>query len=114
MELLPKELEAQLPPLYSTEHLAEDARLIYAHYFCPFSSWDWYVLEYDPEDRMFFGLVDGLDCELGYFTLAEFEEVNKRALPLIERDLHWTPIKLSEKRASIEEQRNPRRAVAGA
>ena len=51
--------------------------------------------EFDGEDT-FFGLVDGHERELGYFSLRELEGV-RGALGLpIERDLHWRPKTLRE------------------
>ena len=88
------------------------------HFFFPGSNWDWYVSEgsyvdadgfFDTEkekvDFLFFGLVNGHDAELGYFSLSELEKIR---FPVsiyrghtqkvigsfqygIERDLHWTP-----------------------
>ena len=93
---MPKELEKRMPALYEQEDKGKDA-IVYAHYFCIASGWDWYATEYDPKEGLFFGLVKGFATELGYFTLGEFEELNKKYLtPIIERDLHWTPCKVSE------------------
>jgi hypothetical protein len=51
--------------------------------------------EFDGEDT-FFGLVDGHERELGYFSLRELESV-RGALGLpIERDLYWRPKTLRE------------------
>ena len=54
--------------------------------------------EYDPErdDVLFFGYVDGVFPELGYFTLSELEAIRGQfGLPL-ERDRFFTPCQLSE------------------
>jgi hypothetical protein len=32
--------------------------MVLAKFFHPFSSWTWYATEYDPEDKIFYGLVD--------------------------------------------------------
>lgn len=57
--------------------------------FDPCSSWTWYATEYDPQERLFFGLVVGLEEELGYFSLDELEAArNRMGLPL-ERDRWW-------------------------
>ena len=64
-------------------------------YFTPDSSWTWYATEFDGEDT-FFGLVDGFEKELGYFSLSELKSVKgPMGLP-IERDLYWNPRKLKE------------------
>jgi hypothetical protein len=63
--------------------------------FTPDSSWTWYAFEFDGND-IFFGLVSGLEVELGYFSLSEFEEIRETLGLPIERDLYFTPITLSE------------------
>ncbi len=92
MKLVTKELERKFPPLRSMD--GKDA-MIYAKFFHPMSSWTWYATEYDPEERMFFGLVEGHEIELGYFSLDELEEVRVHGLG-IERDMYWEPKLLSE------------------
>lgn len=94
MELLPEEIKAKLPPLYSTEKegLNVLARL---RFFTPDSNWSWYVTEFDGEDT-FFGLVDGFVKELGYFSFAELQSAKgPMGLP-IERDLHFRPRTLNQ------------------
>src|SRR5258708_6285423 len=95
MQLLTKELRKKLPRLYSQEN--EKDPIVYVKYFDPVRSWTWYVTEGEQRGRdfLFFGLVIGYDCELGYFSLNELETVKKglsgiKALP-IERDLYFTP-----------------------
>ena len=57
-------------------------------------------IEFDGKDT-FFGLVDGFEVELGYFTLSELQRNRgKLGLP-IERDLYFTPCRLSELRAKL-------------
>ena len=94
MKLLTQEIRKKLPPLYSQENKGGKA-VVYLKMFCPDSNWTWLATEFDGEDT-FFGLVDGLEKELGYFSLKELESV-RGALGLpIERDLHWTPKMLEE------------------
>src|SRR5712692_6405457 len=106
MELLPEELRKQLPPLYSQEHEADP--LVICKFFHPLSHWTWYAYEGSPVDEngyydtdkekvdfLFFGWVYGDFPELGYFSLSELESVNVMGLG-IERDLHFTPMRLSE------------------
>lgn len=95
MKLLTKTIEKKLPALYAQDGKGKDA-IAYAKFFTPDSSWTWYATEYDPDEQVFFGLVDGLEKELGYFTLADLQSVRgKLGLP-VERDLYFTPTKLSE------------------
>ncbi len=97
MKLLTQEIRHKLPPLYSQEDKGGDA-IVIVKFFTPDSSWTWYVTEGSPEeeDFIFFGLVDGHEKELGYFSLAELQKARgPMGLP-IERDLHWKPKTLRE------------------
>jgi len=94
MKLITVELRKELPALYAQEKLGSEG-IAYAKYFTPDSNWTWYATEFDGED-IFFGLVDGFEKELGYFSLAEFKSVKgPMGLP-IERDLYWQPKTLKE------------------
>ena len=94
MKLMPEELRQKIPALYEQDGKGGKC-MAYAKYFCPSSSWTWWACEYDGEDT-FFGLVDGHCKELGYFGLAELEEVTgPMGLP-IERDLGFKPTTLQE------------------
>ena len=101
MELLTQELRQQLPPLYSQEHV--DDPLIVCKFFTPDSNWTWFVMEFDGED-LFFGLVVGFEKELGYFTLSELEEARGPLGLSIERDIYFTPKRLSEVRREHKQQ----------
>lgn len=98
MKLLTKEIEASLPALYSQDGQGEDA-VVRVKFFTPWTNWTWYATEYDPEDKIFFGLVVGHETELGTFSLEEMEEVRGPAGLRIERDLHFTPCTIAEARA---------------
>lgn len=97
MKLLPKSLEAKLPPLYSQDGLGYEA-IAHAKFFTPDSHWTWYATEYDPVDKVFFGLVDGFERELGYFSLYELEKVKGHLGLPIERDIYFEPKRLKELR----------------
>ena len=95
-KLLTKALEKKLPPLYAQEKKGDNA-IAYAKFFSPYSNWTWYATEYDPETRTFFGLIFGLETELGYFSLDEMEEVRGPAgAQGIERDAYYKPQTLGE------------------
>jgi Protein of unknown function (DUF2958) len=96
MELLPDEIRKKLPPLYAQEH--EKDPMVYVKFFHPMSYWTWYATEGSPEDDdfIFFGWVYGDFPELGYFSLNELESVKDPIGLGIERDLHFTPTRLSE------------------
>ncbi len=90
---IPGDMAGKIPKLYATKK--EDDPLAVLKYFTPDSSWTWFLTEYDPEQRLAFGLVIGLERELGYFSFAELEVLRgPMGLP-IERDLHFKPTRLS-------------------
>jgi len=100
MKLLTEEIKKQLPPLYSQEQVADP--LVICKFFTPWSSWTWFAYEYSPEEQLFFGKVFSEMCpdgELGYFSLAELESIKGPMGLTIERDIHFTPKKLSECKA---------------
>lgn len=105
MMLLTKENLAALPPLGSQEKKGLDA-LAVVKFFCPWNSWTWWASEYDPADGVFFGLVDGHEAELGYFSLTELEAVRGPAGLKIERDRHYTAEPLRGLVRKAEERRD--------
>ena len=97
MKLLTQEIRRRLPELYATEHHADP--IVQAKFFATWSSWTWYPIEFDGEDR-FFGLAVGHVAELGYFSLQELSAGRGRTQ--VERDLHFSPRPLSEVRKQHE------------
>lgn len=89
MKLLTKELIEKFPKIGEAEPLGERAPII-AKFFTPWTNWTWYATEFDGEDQ-FFGLVRGMETELGYFSLTELQSINGPAGLKIERD-KWFPI----------------------
>lgn len=95
-ELLPASIAKDIPPLYSTEHEADPT--VHVKWFTPDSSWTWYIIEYDPASGLCFGLVEGLETELGYISLLEVAQARGPLGLKVERDLHFTPCPLSQLR----------------
>lgn len=95
MKLLTKALEKQLPALYAQDGKGDEA-IVYAKFFTPDSNWTWYATEYSPETGTFFGLVDGHEKELGYFTLSDLQTIRGRMNLPVERDMYFTPTTLGE------------------
>ena len=103
MKLLTKELREQLPTLYGQNGKGGKA-VVYTKYFTPSSSWSWFITEGEPIlsksgteiDYKFFGLVFGLEKELGYVLLSELEEARGPLGLPIERDLYFKPKTLEE------------------
>ena len=85
MKLLTKENLKNLPALGSTDGQGDQA-IVQVKFFTPWTNWTWYATEYDPETRVFFGLVDGFEKEVGYFSLDELESINGPFGLKIERD----------------------------
>ena len=92
MKLINNEIKRVLPKLYEQDGKGFNA-MAYIKFFTPDSNWTWYVTEFDGKD-IFFGLVDGLEKELGYFSLSELESVRGPLGLKIERDLYFKPTKL--------------------
>ncbi len=94
--LLPDDLRARLPPLYTQE--AEADPMVYAKFFLPGTQWTWYVTEGEAkgEDFLFFGFVVGLEAEFGYFVLSELESVTTPLGLHVERDLAFTEGRLTD------------------
>lgn len=61
--------------------------------FNPFGAATWWLSEYNPEDRCFFGLCDlGMGYpEMGYVSRDELEAIRGPAGLRIERDMYWDP-----------------------
>jgi hypothetical protein len=111
--LLDLDSRERLPKLYANEHLGLNA-LAQVKFFTPSSNWTWYASEASAamkdgtykaltevdanapeiEDVIFFGLVNGFELELGYFSLSELESVGGGLQLPIERDHHFTPTSL--------------------
>jgi len=95
MKLLTKELIAKLPELYATEDVELEDKLILAKLFTPWSTWTWYVIEYDGEDRCF-GFVKGHEAEFGYFSIKELSEIVGPYGLKVERDKYFEPTEVGD------------------
>ena len=105
MKLLTKsdltKLQRQDPygPTGPGRELPATETMVLVKFFTPDSNWTWFAVSasQDPDtlDVQFFGLVDGLEKELGYFWLSELERVRGPFGLAVERDLYWNPVPLS-------------------
>lgn len=95
MMLLTKENLSALPGIGGQEKKGDDA-IAYVKFFDPCGSWTWWATEYDPINKMFFGLVHGAEWELGYFSLDEIQTYKGKFNIGIERDRHFTPKPLKD------------------
>ena len=105
--LLTAALKRKLPPLMGQDGKGDDA-IVHVKLFCPYSDFTWYLTEYDPKDNQAFGvayqalMVDQLPAgEFGYISIEELENMHRNGLPLIERDLYFTPTTVGEIRAKL-------------
>ena len=98
MTLLPEEIRERITPKYSTDEQGEEAQAV-VKFFTDASNWTWYVTEFDGKDT-FFGLVIGLEVELGYFNLTALESVGQA----ISRDLYFEPKSIKELKAFYAEK----------
>lgn len=91
MKLLTKAIEDSLKKSPLRSHDGEKRPKVIVKFFTPWSNWTWYATEgsFDEGTWTFFGLVEGHESELGYFTLAELEEVRGPFGLRIERDMHF-------------------------
>ena len=97
--LTDKQLQS-IPELYASTILKDP--ICRFKIFLPNSNWTWYIIEIDKEDNnTCFGFVDGVEQELGYFTLSELESVKGLFGLKVELDRNFKPTKLSKIRASI-------------
>ena len=74
-KLLSHEQLQLIPNLYETEN--QEEKICYVKLFLPNSNWTWYIIEINKQDNnTCFGFVDGLEQELGYFSLSELESIS--------------------------------------
>ena len=97
-QLMTEKLADTIPALGATENVADyDDVPVRAKLFSPYSNWNWYITELDPETGQCFGLVEGFEQEIGYFDLTELAEITVLGgVPAVERDLYWQPRTLGE------------------
>ena len=65
-------------------------------WFTPDAGWTWFVIEFDPAERLCFGYIIGHEREFGYFSLDEIESLRGPLGLKVERDLYWEPKPISQ------------------
>jgi hypothetical protein len=84
---------AKIPKLYETEKIDPKNKIIHMHFFL--MGCDWYVCEYSPEEKLFFGFAilngDYAMAEWGYISFDELEKLRIKCFE-VERDKFWKPI----------------------
>ena len=101
--LMTKDLGDTIPALYSNENVKDyDSVLVPVKLFSAYTGWRWFITEWDAETGECFGLVQGFEAELGYFSLDELAEATVfGTVPAVERDLYWQPKNLGEIRREL-------------
>ena len=94
-KLLSHEQLQLIPNLYETEN--QEEKICYVKLFLPNSNWTWYIIEIDKQDNnTCFGFVDGLEQELGYFTIKELENLRGQFGLKAELDSSFKATRLSK------------------
>lgn len=97
-KLLTAEIKTKLPKIGSMDGKDPATVPIVVKFFSPYADWTWYATEgqeIEGGDWEFFGLVRGIENELGYFHLSELA-IKRGMLPLVERDMHFGKHTLAE------------------
>jgi hypothetical protein len=103
-KLIPQTLLSEIPDLYETEGSINP--LCHVKLFTPDSNWTWYIIEFSKADaNTCYGYVQGLDSELGYFTLEELASIHGPLGLAIERDMSFTPIPFTKVKKDEHESR---------
>lgn len=93
--LIPQTLLSDIPDLYVTEEILDP--ICHVKLFTPDANWTWYIIEFSKADvKTCYGYVQGLENELGYFTLDELESIHGPLGLAIERDLSFKPTPFSK------------------
>ena len=94
-KLIPPTLLSDIPDLYATEGLIDP--ICHIKLFTPDSNFTWYIIELSKSDvKTCYGYVQGLESELGYFSLEELESIHGPLGLSIERDLSFKPTQFSK------------------
>lgn len=94
-KFIPKEMLYTLPDLYETEGKSDP--VCHIKLFLPTTHWSWYVIELSKENLdICYGYVEGIESELGYFSLKELQSLCVSLGIGVERDLNFTPTSLSK------------------
>jgi hypothetical protein len=78
-----------IPSLGATSEDPNPAAVL--KWFTPDANWTWYVVEFDPDTRICYGLVRGFEREFSSFSLTEIEQIRGALRLPVERDIYWEP-----------------------
>lgn len=93
-EFIPQALLSTIPNLYDTQD--QENPLCHVKLFTPDGNWTWFIIELFKDDMdTCYGYVQGLENELGYFSLKEIGGVRGLFGLAVEYDTAFTPTPLS-------------------
>jgi hypothetical protein len=96
MTLVPESILKYMPPLYATEHVPLEEKVVRVKLFVPWSSFTFWLIECEKDGPVAWGLVVGHEAEFGYFDLGELATVRGPGGLTIERDIHFAPCTVRE------------------
>lgn len=102
-DYIPSWMAPHIPKLYAAEKALKQGEtpLAYIKIFTPDSNWTHWLMEWDGEDTCF-GLVQGLDTEIGYFSLSELRAGQGHYGLRLEREIWTAPLPVNETPEYIE------------
>ncbi len=89
MDLQKNKLLEEIPPMGSQNGKGLEA-IAFMKFFTPWSYWSWYPVEFDGYDT-FYGFVDGIEKEFGYFLLSELKNLKGPFGLKVEVDEYFEP-----------------------
>jgi hypothetical protein len=102
-KLLTPKIINQIPNLYETED--KDDQIAQVKLFTPDSNFTWYILELCKENLdVCYGFTVGFEAEYGYFSLEEIEALRGPMGLMVERDMWFEPLPMSEIKKQISQR----------
>jgi hypothetical protein len=98
MVLLTQEILKRIPSIDEDRAVEPDSekRMAHAKLFTPDANWTWYLIAYDPEEELAYGLVKGFEVEFGYISMAEIKNLRGPMGLAVERDRSFTKMNVKE------------------
>ena len=110
-KLIPQTLLSDIPDLYETEGVLNP--VLHVKLFTPDSNFTWFIIEISKADaKTCYGYVQGLESELGYFSLDELESVHGPLGLAIERDISFKPTPFATIKKNEHESSQTKQAFA--
>lgn len=92
MKLITEEIAKLLPPVSKRE----GEKTLFVRLYTPWVFQSWEIAEYDPETRLCYGWVRGLESKWAYFSLDDLEQIQGPHGLKVLRDLSYKPLKFKK------------------